>query len=114
MRRVLVDYARSRSYQKRGAGARPISLVQNLDAVPQKGTDLVALDEALESLASADPRKSKVVEMKFFGGLSVMETAEALDVSEDTVTRDWKVAKAWLSRELHAGHAENTPGRRAT
>ncbi len=100
MRRVLVDYARSRSYQKRGAGARPISLVQNLDAVPQKGTDLVALDEALESLASADPRKSKVVEMKFFGGLSVEEIAEVLKVSPQTVLRDWKLSKVWLLREL--------------
>jgi len=100
MRRVLVDYARSRNYQKRGAGARPISLVENLDVAPQKGTDLVALDEALDALASADLRKSKVVEMKFFGGLSVEEIAEVLKVSPQTVLRDWKLSKVWLLREL--------------
>ena len=78
-------------------------------------TDFVALDEALKSLASVDARKSQVVELRFFGGLSVIETAEALDVSEDTVTRDWKVAKAWLSRELHARPCtRRRQGRRAT
>ena len=100
MRRILVDYARSRNYQKRGAGARPISLVENLDAAPQKGTDLVALDEALEALAVVDERKSKVVELKFFGGLSVEEIAEVLKVSPQTVLRDWKLSKVWLLREL--------------
>jgi RNA polymerase sigma-70 factor, ECF subfamily len=100
MRRILVDYARSRNYQKRGAGAHPVSLIDNLDASPQKGTDLVALDEALEALAAADPRKSKVVELKFFGGLSVDEIAEVLKVSPQTVLRDWKLSKVWLLREL--------------
>ena len=100
MRRILVDYARSRNYQKRGAGARPISLVENLAAAPQKGTDLVALDEALEALAVVDERKSKVVELKFFGGLSVEEIAEVLKVSPRTVLRDWKLSKVWLLREL--------------
>ena len=100
MRRILVDYARSRNYQKRGAGARPVALVESLDASSQKGTDLVALDEALEALATADPRKSRVVELKFFGGLSVEEIAEVLKVSPQTVLRDWKLSKVWLLREL--------------
>jgi len=100
MRRILVDHARKRNYQKRGAGERPVTLVENLDAAPQKGADMVALDESLEALAAVDPRKSKVVEMKFFGGLSVEEIAEVLQVSQQTVLRDWKLAKVWLLREL--------------
>jgi RNA polymerase sigma factor (TIGR02999 family) len=71
-----------------------------LDAAPERGTDVVALDDALESLAQFDPRKVQVVELRFFGGLSVQETAEVLSVSPDTVMRDWKLAKAWLLREL--------------
>jgi RNA polymerase sigma-70 factor (ECF subfamily) len=102
MRRVLVDHARRRNYQKRGAGARPVTLAGNLNAAPQKSTDLVDLDEALESLAAVDPRKSKVVELKFFGGLSVEEIAEVLGVSPQTVLRDWKLAKVWLLREMAA------------
>jgi RNA polymerase sigma-70 factor (ECF subfamily) len=101
MRRILVDSARSRKYQKRGAGAQKVSLDERL-MVAEPGRDLVALDDALEQLAKVDERKSKVVEMRFFGGLSVEETAEALSVSVDTVMRDWKLAKAWLLREL--GH----------
>jgi RNA polymerase sigma-70 factor, ECF subfamily len=101
MRRILVDSARSRKYQKRGAGAQKVSLDERL-MVAEPGRDLVALDDALEQLAKVDERKSKVVEMRFFGGLSVEETAEALGVSVDTVMRDWKLAKAWLLREL--GH----------
>ena len=99
MRRILVDSARSRKYQKRGAGAQKVSLDERL-MVAEPGRDLVALDDALEELAKVDERKSKVVEMRFFGGLSVEETAEALSVSVDTVMRDWKLAKAWLLREL--------------
>ena len=113
MRRILVDFARARHARKRTAGGQQVPIDDAL-AVVDPATDFVALDEALNSLAMLDARRSQVVELRFFGGLSVIETAEALDVSEDTVTRDWKVAKAWLSRELHAGHAENTPGRRAT
>jgi RNA polymerase sigma factor (TIGR02999 family) len=113
MRRILVDFARARHSRKRSTGGRQIPFDDEL-AVVDPAADFVALDEALTSLASVDPRKSQVVELRFFGGLSVVETAEALDVSEDTVTRDWKVAKAWLSRELHAGHREKTRGRRAT
>jgi RNA polymerase sigma-70 factor, ECF subfamily len=102
MRRILVDSARSRKYQKRGAGAQKVSLDERL-MVAEPGRDLVALDDALEELAKVDERKSKVVEMRFFGGLSVEETAEALSVSVDTVMRDWKLAKAWLLRELQPG-----------
>ena len=105
MRRILVDFARARHSRKRSSGGQNVSIDDAL-AVVDPSTDFVALDEALKSLASIDTRKSQVVELRFFGGLSVMETAEALDVSEDTVTRDWKVAKAWLSRELHAGARE--------
>ncbi len=100
MRRVLVDHARSRNYQKRGGGAVAVGLDDVLVAVPERGADLVALDEALEDLARVDPRKSQVVELRFFGGLSVDETAEALHVSPETVKRDWRLAKVWLLREL--------------
>jgi RNA polymerase sigma factor (TIGR02999 family) len=102
MRRILVDFARSRRYQKRGGGAQKVSLDEALIGSPERGSDLVALDEALTALAAVDQRKAQVVEMRFFGGLSVEETAEALHVSRDTVMRDWKLAKAWLLRELKA------------
>jgi RNA polymerase sigma factor (TIGR02999 family) len=102
MRRVLVDHARSRGYQKRGGGARPVELEEALVASPQRGPDLLALDEALDRLSKIDPRKGKVVELRFFGGLSVEETAAVLDVSPFTVVRDWKLAKAWLHREIRA------------
>jgi RNA polymerase sigma factor (TIGR02999 family) len=101
MRRILVDSARARHYQKRGAGAHKVSLDEGM-MVLEPCRDLVALDDALSELAKVDERKSKVVEMRFFGGLSVEETAEALGVSVDTVMRDWKLAKAWLLRELSA------------
>ena len=100
MRRILVDHARSRSYQKRGAGVANVTLDETLVASPERGVDLVALDDALEVLARVDARKSQVVELRFFGGLSVEETAEALKVSPETVTRDWRLAKAWLLREI--------------
>jgi RNA polymerase sigma factor (TIGR02999 family) len=100
MRRVLVDAARSKAYQKRGGGAVRVTF----DEFQLPGTDIaaefIALDSALEALAKVDERKSRVIEMRFFGGLSVEETAEALNVSVDTVMRDWKLAKAWLLREL--------------
>jgi RNA polymerase sigma-70 factor, ECF subfamily len=102
MRRILVDHARSRSYQKRGGGAANVTLDESLVASPERGVDLVALDDALEDLARVDARKSQVVELRFFGGLSVEETAEALKVSPETVTRDWRLAKAWLLREISA------------
>jgi RNA polymerase sigma factor (TIGR02999 family) len=100
MRRVLVDSARARNYQKRGGRAEKVSLDQALLVTNEPGQDLVALDDALNALAQVDLRKSQVVEMRFFGGLSVEETAAALHVSPDTVMRDWRLAKVWLLREL--------------
>jgi RNA polymerase sigma factor (TIGR02999 family) len=100
MRRILVDFARSRNYQKRGGGAQQVTL--NEELIPSSGNrnDLAALDDALKSLEAIDARKVRVVEMRFFAGLSVEETAEAMQVSPETVMRDWKFAKAWLQREL--------------
>jgi RNA polymerase sigma factor (TIGR02999 family) len=100
MRRILVDAARAKGYQKRRAGAQRISFDEALLVSSETGPDLVALDDALQALADVDARKVKVVEMRFFGGLTVEETAVALDVSPDTVMRDWRLAKAWLLREL--------------
>jgi RNA polymerase sigma factor (TIGR02999 family) len=100
MRRILVDFARAKGYQKRGGGAHKVSLDEALVVSQEPGHDLVALDDALTALGAFDARKALVVEMRFFGGLSVQETAEALQVSVDTVMRDWKLAKAWLLREL--------------
>jgi len=100
MRRVLVDHARSKGYQKRGGGARPLPLEDALVAASSRAPDVVALDEALERLAKLDARKGRVVELRFFGGLSVEETAGVLNVSPFTVIRDWNFAKAWLHREI--------------
>lgn len=100
MRRVLVDHARARGYQKRGGGAQRVTLDEALIVSPEPALDLVALDCALEALAAADVRKSRVIELRFFGGLSVEETADVLHVSADTVKRDWRLAKLWLLREL--------------
>jgi RNA polymerase sigma factor (TIGR02999 family) len=99
MRRILVDVARARRYQKRGGDPIRVSLGDAL-VTSEKSQDLVALDEALEALAKLHERKSRVVELRFFGGLSVEETAAVLDVSAQTVMRDWKLARAWLRREL--------------
>ena len=99
MRRILVDLARTRRYQKRGGDAVLVSFTSALHA-PDKTEDLVALDDALQTLARLDERRSRVVELRFFGGLSVEETAAVLSVSPDTVMRDWKLARAWLRREL--------------
>jgi len=103
MRRILVDYARSRQYQKRGGDVHLVSLDEALLPPRERTRDLVALDEALTALAAIDPRKGQVVELRFFGGLTMQETAEVLKVSPDTVLRDWKVAKVWLLRELRGG-----------
>ena len=101
MRRVLVDFARTRNYQKRGGEVLRVEFDEAWMGSIGKGSDLVvALDDALGALAKFDLRKSQVVEMRFFGGLSATETAEVLKVSEDTVLRDWKLAKTWLLREL--------------
>jgi RNA polymerase sigma factor (TIGR02999 family) len=103
MRRILVDHARSRNYEKRGGGVQQVSFDEGLVVALEPAQDLVALHDALTVLAKVDARKSQVVELRFFGGLSVEETAEALRVSTDTVTRDWKFAKVWLLRELQGG-----------
>jgi RNA polymerase sigma factor (TIGR02999 family) len=103
MRRILVDWARSKQYQKRGGGALKVTFDEALPVASERGEDLIALDEALQALAKFDERKSKVIELRFFGGLSVEETASVLSVSVDTVMRDWKLAKAWLLREMRAG-----------
>ena len=99
MRRVLVDHARARKAAKRGGGA-DLPLEEAWVSSPEPNVDLVALDEALDNLAKHDPRKAKIVELRFFGGLRVEETAAALAVSEETVLRDWRLARAWLAREL--------------
>lgn len=100
MRRVLVDYARRRGFGKRGGGTQRVTLHDDLVMATDPAFDVVALDRALEVLAEVDPRKCKIVELRFFGGLSVEETAELLDVSPDTVKRDWRLAKLWLLREI--------------
>jgi RNA polymerase sigma factor (TIGR02999 family) len=99
MRRILVDFARARGYQKRGGGVPPVTLAEGLVG-SERSRDIVALDEALEALAVIDERKSRVVELRFFAGLSAEETAEVLQVSVKTVLRDWQTAKVWLTREL--------------
>ena len=106
MRRILVDVARSKRYLKRGGGAAMAPLDDAADVAVDRGPDLVALDLALEALAQIDSRKSRVVELRFFGGLSVQETAHALDVSPETVHRDWQFAKSWLRRELRMEHGK--------
>ena len=100
MRRILVDFARSRGYQKRGAGIAHISLDEAPSVCNEPDANLLALDEALKTLGRIDERKSRVVELRFFGGLSMEETAEVLGVSSDTVLREWRLARAWLLREL--------------
>jgi len=103
MRRILIDFARSRGYQKRGGAAHHVNFDEALVVTAQPDFNLVALDDALNRLAKMDERKSKVVELRFFGGLDVKETAEVMHVSPDTVMRDWKMAKVWLLRELRGG-----------
>ncbi len=100
MRRILVDFARSRNYAKRGGAARLVSLDEAPPIALEPGAELIALDDALVALSAFDPRKAKVVELRFFGGLTEDEVAEVLKVSSDTVTRDWRLAKVWLRREL--------------
>jgi RNA polymerase sigma-70 factor, ECF subfamily len=100
MRRILTDQARARRSHKRGGGAQPVSLDSAPVISKQPQPEVLAIDDALKALAKVDARKSQVVELRFFGGLNVDETAEVLNVSPDTVVRDWKLAKAWLLREL--------------
>jgi RNA polymerase sigma factor (TIGR02999 family) len=108
MRRVLVEYARAHGSQRRGAGVRPLPLEAAANVCAHQGPDLIRLDEALTALAGEYPRRAQVIELRFFGGLSVAETAAVLGVSEDTVLRDWRLARIWLLRALkgegaHAG-----------
>lgn len=100
MRRFLLNYARDQRRQKRGGNAVKVSIKDVAVVAPEKSEEMIALDEALERLEQFDARKSKVVELRYFGGLSVEETAEVLGVSKITVTRDWNMAKAWLAREI--------------
>jgi len=100
MRRILLDRARRRVAAKRGGKAQPLDLDDTIDIAQVQAREVVALDEALNTLAEADPRKARIVELRFFGGLSVKETAEVIKVSSDTVMRDWKLARAWLLTEL--------------
>ena len=100
MRRILVDFARSRGYHKRGGGVRAVALDEAAVVADDRGAEMVALDEALDALAELDARQARVVELRYFGGLSVEETAEVLKVSPATVRRDWSLARAWLHREL--------------
>ena len=107
MRQILVDYARSRKSQKRGGEFRQVPLDEAFKFASRPDADLVELDDALTALAEVDPRKARVVELRFFGGLSLEETAEVLKISADTVWRDWDLAKGWLYREMK--HAARKP-----
>jgi RNA polymerase sigma factor (TIGR02999 family) len=105
MRQILVDFARSRQRHKRGGGVQPVSLDEALVLTDERQPDLVALDDALNALAVVDPQKSRLVELRFFGGLSVEETAEVLKISADKVMRDWNLSRSWLYREMNEGGA---------
>jgi len=109
MRRVLVDFARARDNQKRGGALQRVTFDQNLPIASDTPIDLIAIDDALKALAGQYERKAQVVELRYFGGLSVEETAEVLKISQETVMRDWKFAKNWLMREL-SRHATRRPG----
>lgn len=100
MHRILIERARSRRSAKRGSGGQKISLEEAADVSNERAADLVALDEALTNLAAIDPRKAEIVELKYFGGMTIEETAEVLEVSTPTVERDWHMAKIWLHREI--------------
>jgi RNA polymerase sigma factor (TIGR02999 family) len=109
MRRILVDFARAKQNLKRGAGARQVTLDEALIVSSEIGSDLLALDEALEILAMLNPRQSRVVELRYFGGLNEEEVAEVLKVSPRTVRHDWSLARAWLYRELSCGGESHDP-----
>lgn len=108
MRRILITHAQSHAYAKRGGGALKVSIDEAAVLSPERATELIALDEALTSLTAIDPRRSQVVELRFFGGLSNEEIAEVLKISPNTVTRDWNVAKAWLYREMSKEHEDES------
>lgn len=109
IRRILVDHARSQHVAKRGGGAVMVPLDERLLGTRSRGVEILALDDALAALAKIDPRKGRVVELRYFGGLSVGETAEVLQISPETVTRDWQMAKTWLFRELTRASRAGTP-----
>lgn len=111
MRRVLVDHARARGFQKRGAEAQRVTLDPDALTARQPPLDVIAVDRALEAFAKVDPRKSQVVELRFFGGLSLEEIADVLHVSIETVKRDWRLARLWLSRALQLDAQPRAPGR---
>ena len=108
MRHTLVDHARAKQNLKRGGGLRRVSLSDAFVSSPLRGKDLIALDDALDTLAALDPRRGRVVELRVFGGLSVEETASVLGVSAQTVMRDWKLARVWLRRELQRTERDAT------
>lgn len=104
MRRILLDHARGHLREKRGGGARAVPIEEGLAFAPEQSLDLIKLDQALERLTKLDPRQGKIVELRFFGGLTVEQTAELLGISPKTVKRDWSMAKAWLHGDLKASH----------
>lgn len=108
MRCILVDYAHSRQFAKRGGGSRVLSLDEAPAVSVERAAELILLDDALQALAHIDPRKSRIVELRYFGGLSVEETAEVVKVSPDTVMRDWRLAKTWLRREMSGGQCDDS------
>jgi len=107
MRRILVDAARKRKALRRGGPALEVTFDEGVLPAPARGADLLALDEAMETLARVDPRKARVVELRFFGGLSVEETAKVLGLSSQSILRDWKLARAWLTREMRRGGGQS-------
>lgn len=109
MRRVLVDHARARGMKKRGGGGHMVALDEDMAVAPAANIDVLALDVALDALSAIDQRKSRVIEMRFFGGMTVEETAEVLQISTDTVKRDWRMAKMWLLKELDGSAAPEPP-----
>jgi RNA polymerase sigma factor (TIGR02999 family) len=113
IRFILVDQARNRRYTERGGGVIQIPLDEGAAAIQARGVEILALDEALASLSKIDPRKGRVVELRYFGGLSVEETAEVLEISRETAKRDWNMAKAWLLRELTGMPTSSAPRRPA-
>ena len=109
MRNILIDHARSHHYEKRGGGAQKVSLDDAIILTEERAAELVALDDALTSLAAVDPRKSKIIELRFFGGMNIEETAEVVGLSPTTVQREWRAAKAWLHRFIEGKDpAENS------
>lgn len=106
MRRILVDHARSHLYAKRGGGAQKLTLDEAVATPQERDMDLVALDDSLTVLAQIDPQQSRIIELRFFGGLTIKETAEVLNVSPATVKRDWSMAKAWLYGEVSKRSAQ--------